>query len=74
MFYRVTADMLFTEKDEATDFFHDCQLACPKSIVINEGQPNQERGNAVLQQCFHDEVPSNPCIVVDSILCPPLPT
>ena len=31
MFYRVRADLSFTEWDEANDFFHDCQVALPKA-------------------------------------------
>jgi len=71
MFYRVTADLIFSVEDEATDFYHDCQLACPKSIAINEGQNNEERGHILYQRCFHNEVPSQPCEVIEEQWCPP---
>jgi len=71
MFYRVTADLLFDRLDEATDFFHDCQRACPKSVVINEGEENEERGHCEILHCRHDEDPALPCDKIDEIDCPP---
>lgn len=65
MFYRVTADLAFTDHDEATDFYHDCQLALPKASVINPGQDNEERGSILLQVCYHDEHPTKPCEPLD---------
>lgn len=61
MFYRVSADLVFTEEDEAKDFLHDCQVALPKSSVINPGQNNEERSTILTQNCYHDEDPVKPC-------------
>lgn len=66
MFYRVTADLAFTEADEANDFYHDCQLALGKSQTINPGQKNQEKGAILLHQCFHDQDPLAACITLES--------
>jgi len=73
MFYRVTADLLFTDEDEARDFFHDCQMACPKSMVVHPGEENEERGHCMLVACRHNETPYAPCSVLDEIWCPPKP-
>jgi len=64
MFYRVTADLLFTEVDEGADFYHDCGIALLKSVTINPGNSNEERSHIVLQRCFHNEQPSKPCVVI----------
>lgn len=72
-FFRVTADFLFDDEDEARDFFHDCENTCAKSIVIHEGDPNEERGHATLVDCGHDEDPNSPCLIIKEIWCPPYP-
>ena len=64
MFYRVTADMTFTIPDEAEDFYHDCQVALPKSQVINPGQDNEERSHISIHLCYHDEDPPKPCELI----------
>lgn len=64
MFYRVTADFVFIEEDEAADFFYDCQIAFPKTEVINPGKHNVEISQAIYQKCFHDEEPTIPCEIL----------
>lgn len=66
MFDRVTADLFFTEEDEANDFYHDCQLAILKSQTINPNQPDQERGEITLHHCTHDEPHINTCTLLKS--------
>jgi len=61
MKYQVRANLYFDERDEAEDFFHDCQLALPKSIVLNPATPNQEPGRIELLENHHDEDPNTPC-------------
>ena len=65
MFYRVTADLPFTEEDEARDFMHDCQVALPKSSTINPNTSQEERGHALLQKCYHDETPAHECEIIE---------
>lgn len=65
MFYRVTADILFQSSDEARDFYRDCKLAIAKGVSIHVDQPNQERSTILHQQCFHDEDPPRPCIIIN---------
>lgn len=66
MFYRVTANLHFTIQDEANDFYHDCELALAKAQTINPGQLNQETGAIILQKCYHDENPNQPCEVIST--------
>lgn len=67
MIYRVVASMLFVDRDEAVDFFHDCEVALPKASVIHPCQDNQEFSMTELQECHHDETPSAPCTSLDEV-------
>ena len=64
MFYQVIASLFFEAEDEARDFYHDCEVALPKSSTINLEDPNFEQGSITLLQCFHDEEPNRPCIAL----------
>lgn len=71
MIYEVRATMFFDEEDEARDFFHDCEIALEKAIVVNPDTPNQQCSTADLILCRHDEHPTQPCtedIHVDNCL------
>lgn len=61
MIYQVIAVFFFSDPDEAADFFHDCETALPKSIVVNPGQPDQQCSTADLIHCRHDQQPIEPC-------------
>ena len=61
MFYRVRADLPFTDLDEANDFFHDCELALPKAQTINPGTETEEEGHIIIEKCYHDQTPTIPC-------------
>jgi len=65
MFYRVTANLHFTEPDEANDFYHDCQVALPKSDTINPDTISIEKGHIEIHKCYHDEDPTKPCEVIN---------
>lgn len=71
MFYRVTAILAFISQDEANDFYHDCEVALPKSVTINPDQPNGERGLIQLHNCFHDQDPNIPCQLISREQTPP---
>lgn len=64
MIYRVTATLFFIIADEATDFYHDCEIALPKSITVNPGSLNEEKGFITLEKCYHDETPAKSCEVI----------
>lgn len=61
MIYQVTARMFFDSEDETKDFFHDCEIALSKAIVVNPGMPDQECSEAEYIQCHHDNHPPEPC-------------
>jgi len=64
MFYRVTMQLAFFKQDEAKDFYHDGEVAMPKSKVINPGQPNEEKGYIRLEKCYHDQDPVLACQIL----------
>lgn len=61
MIYEVRATLFFTEFDEAQDFYHDCQVALSKAIVVNTGSKEQEAGVIEFIENYHDEDPNAPC-------------
>jgi len=67
MFFRVRANLPFTNEDEANDFYHDCQVAFPKASIINPGLPNQETRSISLGKCYHDQDPTIPCEVINEL-------
>lgn len=70
IYYRVTADIFFDIEDEATDFYHDCQLALAKGVTINSGNPNEERSQIVLHDCQHAQQQHLTCTIRDSAHSP----
>lgn len=74
MFYQVRANLFFHDEDEAKDFYHDCEVALPKASVINPGTPEQECSTTERIHCQHDELPHEPCFILDHTdNCPLIP-
>jgi len=61
MIYQVRANLFFTDHDEAVDFYHDCELAFAKSIIVNPDSENAEFAVIELIQNNHDQDPNQPC-------------
>lgn len=76
MIYQVRANFFFNEEDEARDFYHDCEMAFPKTMIVNPTENNAEVSIVELILCHHDEDPLSPCTVLAtliSVLPPPTP-
>lgn len=71
MFYQVTANLIFSEEDEAKDFYYDCELALEKTGIINPASANIEYSVIQLINNNHDQEPNQPCEVVDSAVYAP---
>ena len=69
MIYQVRANMYFISKDEASDFVNDCKIALDKSRVVNEGLENWDPSQVELLLCYHNEVPTVPCVSCGVIEC-----
>lgn len=63
MIYQVRANLFFDERDEAVDFYHDCEVAFPKGITVNPDGVNAEYSIVELIENHHDENPNEPCTV-----------
>ena len=74
MFYQVRANLFFTERDEAWDFYHDCELALKKTGVINPNSQNIEFGTIELIANNHDQDPAKPCAVIQLATNKPKPS
>lgn len=66
MFYQVRANIYFIIQDEATDFYHDCELALLKGGIINPDSQNLEFSTIELINNNHDQEPNQPCEVIAS--------
>lgn len=64
---QVRANLFFDKEDEAEDFYHDCEVAYPKSITINPNTPEAELATIELILNKHDEDPNIPCELLKSL-------
>ena len=70
MLWRVHADLIFDDYDEANDFMHDCELAQAKSVTINPGALNEEKGRSYFEACYHDMSDLAPCTLIRECTAP----
>lgn len=61
MIWEVRARLFFDEHDEALDFYHDCQIAHEKAVIVNPDTENAEFATIELIENHHDEDPNAPC-------------
>lgn len=66
MLYQVRANLFFASEDEARDFLHDCEVALPKSTVVNPNSQNLEFGSIELIENNHDQDPNQPCEILEA--------
>lgn len=66
MIYRIRVDLAFTDEDPINDIKDKVKDHLDNAIVINAGQPNEERGFITLEECYHDEDPNKPCKVIEN--------
>jgi len=61
MIYQVRANLFFNIHDEAVDFYHDCELAFAKAIIVNPDTEATEDSVIELIKNHHDDNPNAPC-------------
>ena len=66
MFYRIRVDLAYPEDINPKAILAFTKNLMPQAIIINPNQPNEERGYIVLEHCFHDDTPTQPCVVVEN--------
>ena len=68
MIYQVRANFFFDIEDEAWDFFHDCEMAWPKTMTVNPNGEDIEPSVAELIENHHDEDPNAPCNLLAKLI------
>lgn len=61
MFYRIRLDIAFVDNDPCHDILDKALDKFDDSVIINPDQPNEERSFIILEKCYHDEEPAQPC-------------
>ncbi|MBA7715053.1 hypothetical protein ES703_124091 [subsurface metagenome] len=64
MFYRLRIDLAFTTIPSPDKARLYAKKLLSQAVVINPGEPNEERGYITLERCHHDELPSQPCEIL----------
>jgi len=62
--YRLTANIILTEEDEAKGLYQYLEQVSHRFLVIKRGEPQEERSSLQLEHCYHDETPVRPCEVL----------
>jgi len=71
MKHQVRANLIFTDEDEARDFYRDCELALAKTGLINPETENLEFSTIELISNNHDQEPNQPCKLLRSATTKP---
>jgi len=53
------------EAPELYDLIEEARRRVDAGVVINEGEPNEERGFFEVQDCQHTDTPPGPCTIVE---------
>ena len=64
MLYRIRLDLAFDDEDPVRDIIDKAQDNLADAVTINPGQDNEEKGFIIIEHCFHDENPPQPCQVI----------
>lgn len=66
MFYRIRVDLAFPDDINPKAILAHAKSLMVGAVIINPGQPNEERGYITLEKCYHDEDPTKPCEVIEN--------
>jgi len=66
MFYRIRVDLAYPEDINPKSILAHTKSLMPGAIVINPGQPNEERGYIMLEKCYHDQDPTISCQIIEN--------
>ncbi|MBT9166930.1 MAG: hypothetical protein DDT19_00254 [Syntrophomonadaceae bacterium] len=66
MKYRLTYTLFFDLEKDAKNLHGKLKSALAKATNVGSG-PNQEKSVIELHQCFHDESPPRPCILIERV-------
>ena len=61
--FRLRMDLAFNDHDALNDLLEEAERRYLSAIVINEGEPNEERGFFEVEDCHHNT--GGPCEITD---------
>ena len=64
MIYRIRIDLAFDSEGPAQGIEGHALGVFPQAHTVNPGQPDEEKGYIIIEQCFHDEHPAQPCNIL----------
>ena len=67
MKHRVRIDLSFGKESEAKALIAYAKTLVGKAVSINEGEDNEEIAYCDHVKCYHDEVPTKPCEVIERV-------
>lgn len=62
MLYRIRLDLAFTDRDPAQDILDKARDHIDEAVIINPGQPNEEKGFLDMEECYHDQDGTPHCL------------
>jgi len=65
MIYRIRLDLAFTNEADRHDILDKALDKLGDAVTIQPGQLAEERGYIILEDCYHDETPPQPCVVTE---------
>jgi hypothetical protein len=65
--YRISLSIIVDSYDDAKPLYDFLAKARALFRTIRKGEPNEERSLLILEKHYHDEDPSKPCEVLESI-------
>lgn len=64
MIYRIRIDLAFDSQGVAQGLENHALGVFPQAHTINPGQDEEEKGYIIVEECYHDETPHQPCDVL----------
>lgn len=64
MKYRITANLFFNHLDDASEALDKLSEAFETAQVINLGTDTEETSFYQMEECYHDEAFSRPCVLL----------
>jgi len=65
--WRIRADIILDAEGEAMGIFASLKDKRGLFVTIRKGEPNEERSTASVEKCYHDEDPTKPCEIIETI-------
>jgi len=65
--FRIRADIILNDEGEAMGIFASLKGKKELFVTIRKGEPSEERSRVSIEKCYHDEEPSKPCEIIETV-------